>query len=475
MIIPWFNLPDVHLAGHEAEISKPSFSLRAYANGNFQKQFATWWNRYFGSRGSMLTVKNDVYDMLNFGQFHSGYGGNILQGRYGVIYESQYILNKFSPYNADDVLKNATETVMLLAKLRDRLEAMGKFFLFVMAPSKADARCDALPWLWQFRARHSQVPPSMYSLWEKELARKNIIYVNALDLLKKKNILKDSFPDTGTHWSMLAAGLTLEEGVKRLNYAGANFQPIIIKGEKILNKDYAEERDIADLLNIKPKYHKGMSTWKYAVYQSISAELSINTFCFGDSFSQQIKKNIVQLGFSTLDTAAIIMNRIPTKEEWFQKLNKTDLLILTYTYTKLNSYRIKREVETLLNYTDDFILRNWHPYEKSGKGQWSKYHSSMEFFHNAKNDCTFSFMIKNKFRAKELCLFINKNKISQISLNTLSCPQKIIVTIPQHLLRVGLNRLEFFSNGAVSPKSISPDSADSRVLGVFCSDFKIDR
>ena len=78
---------------------------------------------------------------------------------------------------------------MLLAKLRDRLEAMGKKFLFVMAPSKADARCDALPWLWQFRARYSQVPPSMYSLWEKELARKNIIYVNAFDLLKKKNIL----------------------------------------------------------------------------------------------------------------------------------------------------------------------------------------------------------------------------------------------------------------------------------------------
>lgn len=310
-------------------------------------------------------------------------------------------------------------------------------------------------------------------MWEKELVRKKITYVNALELLKKRNILKDAFPDAGFHWSKLAAGLVLEEGVKRLNSAGANFHPLRIKGEQISNRYEAFENDEAKLLNLWPPYHKGRSTWKVAVYQPIPAELSVPVLCFGDSFSVAIHQNIIESGFSTPDDAANFWNRIPTKDEWFRQLNKADLLVLTYTYRRLTESRIKREVTALLNYTDDVIFKNWYPYEKAGKGLWSKYHSSVEFFHDAKADCTFSFMIKKKFRAKELCLFINESKISNIALNTLSFPQKVVVTIPQHLLRAGLNRLEFFSNGAVSPKSISPDSADARVLGVFCSDFNI--
>ena len=272
---------------------------------------------------------------------------------------------------------------------------------------------------------------------------------------------------------MLAAGLVLEEGVKKLNHAGANFQPVIIKGEHISDNAYFYERDIADLLNIRPKYHKGRSTWKLAVYKPIPVELSICTISLGDSFSDNLRKNIIQSGFSTIDSATGRGNRMPSKDDWFRQLNKSELLVLVYTYPELKQYRIKKEVTTLLNYTDDTLLKNWYPYEKSGKGQWSKYHSSVEFFHNAKKDCTFSFMIKNNFYTKELSLFINENKISHIALNKLSFPQKIAVTIPQHLLRAGLNRIDFFSNGAVSPRSISPDSADSRILGVFCSDFNI--
>lgn len=473
MAIPWFSLPQPKLTGVEKDISLPSFSWQAYGSGSFQKQFEGWWNGHFGSRRAMLVMKNNIYDNLNFGQFHSGYWGNILQGRHGTLYELGYLSSKFSPYDPDDIRKNAAETVMLLAQLRDRLAAMGKHFLFIMAPSKADARYESLPRLWQFRARHTPEPPSMYPIWEKELTQKNIIYVNALELLKKNNVLKDSFPDTGTHWSMLAAGLTLEEGVKKLKNAGADLPTVLIKGERTSDKAYAAERDIADLLNIYPPYHKGRTTWKLATYQPIPLTDSVNVISIGDSFSNQIYRNILQSGFSNDINISQFENFLPTKEEWFNILDKSDLLVLTYTYPKLHSSRIKEEVMILLNYTNDIILENWNAYENEGKGQWSKYISNIIFFYNGERDCTFSFLIKHIFHSKNLHISINNHKLYSLPLDTITSDKKISITIPKTMLNNGINRINFIVEGASSPIVVTEENMDARLIGVFCSDFRI--
>ena len=473
MAIPWFSLPQPQLTGVEKDTALPSFSWQAYGNGTFQKQLEGWWNGHFGSRSTMLVMKNNIYDNLNFGQFHSGYWGNILQGRHGTLYELGYLSSKFSPYHPDDIRKNAEETVMLLARLRDRLAGMGKHFLFIMAPSKADARYESLPRIWQFRARHTPEPPSVYPIWEKELTKKNIIYVNALELLKKKNILKDSFPDTGTHWSMLAAGLTWEEGVKRLKNAGADLPTVLIKGERISDKACAAERDIADLLNIYPPYHKGRTTWKMATYHPISAKNSVNVISIGDSFSNQIYMNILQSGFSNNNTISQFENHLPTREEWFHMLNESNILILTYTYPKLHSSRIKDEVVTLLNYTNDIILENWNNYEESGKGQWSKYNSNIAFFHSAERDCTFSFLLKSIFHSKILHISINKHTLYSLPLDTITSHRKITITIPKTMLTKGINRINFLVEGASIPMVVTEENIDSRLIGVFCSDFSI--
>ena len=473
MVIPWFKLPQLSLSGVEKNIDFPPFSWRAYGADTFQKQFEAWWNGHFGSRNTMLIIKNDIYDMLNFGQFHSGYWGNILQGRHGTLYELDYLLSKFSPYYPDDIQKNAAETVTLLAQLRDRLAGMGKHFLFIMAPSKADARYDALPRLWQFRARHAPESPSMYPIWEKELTQKNIIYINALELLKKKNILKDSFPDTGTHWSMLAAGLTLKEGIQKVKNIGADLPDVMIKGEHISHSPYAAERDIADLLNIYPPYHKGRSTWKVATYQPIPSKDSVNVISLGDSFSNQIYRNILQSGLANDDTVSQFENRLPTKEEWFHILNKSNILILTYTYPKLRSPRIKNEVTTLLNYTDDIILENWNNYEKEPNGQWSKNKSSGAFFHDSEKDRTFSFLLKYTFHSKKLHLSINGHELYSLDLNTVTDHKKITITIPKIILHKGINHINFIVDGASTPVSVTENNIDSRLIGVFCSDFKV--
>ena len=473
LVMPWFNLPQPNVSGAEKQTALPSFSWKTYWTGNFQKQFESWWNGHFGSRRTMLIVKNDIYEVLNLGQFHSGYSGNILQGRHGILYEQSYLVSKFEPYNPAQVQKLAEKTVDTFSELRDRLEFMGKSFLFVMAPSKADAREDALPRLWQFRARHTTTPSSLYSLWERTLSAQDIVYVNALDVLKKAEILNDSFPDTGTHWSMLAAGLAWEEGVRRIKAAGFDVPAVHVTGKWSSDKDNAVERDIANLLNIYPLYHRGRPTWSLAEYRHDPLAKTMNVISIGDSFSKQLYQNILRSGFSTSESSTKFENRMPTKENWFDLLEKSDLLVLTYTYPKLRHARMLDEAAKLLAYTTDIMLEDWYPYETRGKGQWSRQHSRIAFFHSRDTDHELSFLLKSCFHSEKLKLSVNGHDLTTFNLKSLNLPRKISVTIPKIYLEKGLNHIEFYVEGATSPYCVTKNSKDSRVIGVYCSDFSI--
>lgn len=474
LALPWFNLPQPHIAGVEKETALPRFSWKTYWTGAFQKQFEAWWNGHYGSRRSLLIVKNDIYDVLNFGQFHAGSSRQILQGKAGTLYEEGYIVRKFTLYSDAQIQKNAADTVAVFSELRDRLAYMGKDFLFIMAPNKADAREESLPALWQFRAKHAPVTPTKYHIWEKELSAKNIVHVNTLALLQQKNMLRDSFPDTGTHWSMLAAGTAWEEGISKLRAAGSALPSVHITGETVSDKAYAAERDIANLLNLRPQYHEGKPTWKRATYRPVPAEHAVNTFCLGDSFSVQLRLNILQSGFSTEESISWFENRMPTKKQWFDLLGNTDLIVLTYTSLKLEEPRMKNEAGRLLEYMKDLITENWHSYEDKGKGQWSRQTSRVSFFHSSDTDYEFSFSLTQRFHSTSLRLSVNGHEIRTMDLKSMNLPAKVNVFIPRSYLQRGLNTIEFFVKDAAAPVAVTENSNDKRLLGVFCSDFRLD-
>lgn len=472
LIIPWFPLPQPQLAGVERKEECPSFFLPTYWAGKFQKKFESWWNGHLGSRNTLVIIKNNIYEILNIGQFHTGYSGNILQGKDGTLYEKAYIISKFEPYSPALVEMNAETTISLYTTLKNRLNYMGKQMLLVMAPSKADAREENLPMIFQYRAKYRQTPPSMYPLWEKKLREKEIPYVNALDLLTKKNVLNDSFPDTGTHWAMLAAGLTWEESVRKLRMVNPALPAVKITGEQITASATNQERDIADLLNILPKYAKGNQTWKHAKYQPVPTANSVYAISIGDSFSGQLAQNILQSGFSTSESLAQFENRMPTCDQWFDILAKADLLVLTYTYPKLIESRMKDEASKLLAYTQDIVLKNWHPQGPGEKGQWSKAASQVLFFHSAATDHEISFTKENRFYSKSLQLFVNDRQLSKLDLETLAIPAHVKIMIPKHLLTPGLNIINCIVDGATAPITVL-NSQDPRVLGVHCSEIKI--
>ena len=303
----------------------------------------------------MLMVKNTIYDHLNFGQFHSGYAGNVLQGRHGVLFEKQYVLSKYTPYSEAVIDLLAKETVKSLHQFQQELAKLGIDFILVLAPSKADCRTESLPSLWQFRASHTKTPPSAYPIWEKYLTAQQIKWVNGYDTIREANAMLDSFPDPGTHWSMLGTGVALERLSSVLYLSDSSrFFPVKIKNVVNVSTDQHEERDISLLLNIYPAYFKGKNSWPNIVYEPFPSSKSVSVISLGDSFSVQMSSAIEHSGFSHKLWGN--NNWIPSKQEWINAIKTADVVILTYTYPKLFSDRIKKEVDTLLSYTQEIKL-----------------------------------------------------------------------------------------------------------------------
>lgn len=473
LIVPWFTLPQPRLAGVEKQASKPSFSCSSYFDGSYQKKMDAWWNRNFGSRNTLFILKNDIYEVLNAGWFHSGAGNSVLQGTDGVIYERGYVVRRFRSYSPADVSKNAQNTTELFARLRDRLKNMGKPFCFIMAPSKADVRCDVLPPLWQFynRFKPAHDVDKVYDIWENELRKHRITHINGLEEVRKRHAYADSFPDTGTHWSMLGAAYAVESAFSNLRSEGWNLPLISISGTYESNRDYGAEKDIARNLNLWPQYGQGRATWKNAEFSRTASGATVNTTVFGDSFTVQVHRNLAISGSSHSSTR--FGNRIPGTKEWLEQLAETDVLLMVFTYPNLHQHRMKNETTRLLAMLDELILEGWHEYEKNGKGQWSKKLSKATFLNSFGGDVELSFCIKNRFQTKKLHLSLNGHELENIDLQSKKLPAVIKLRVPQEYMTRGLNSIEFRSEGAISPAAHTPGKGDARTLGVFCNEFTI--
>ncbi|ADW16714.1 hypothetical protein Despr_0535 [Desulfobulbus propionicus DSM 2032] len=476
LIIPWFKLPQPEITGVETKHIFPSFTFDFFFKTTYQKNIEKWYTSNFGSRNTFLIAKNTIYELLNFGQFHSGHSGNILQGRKGVLFEKGYILSKFSKMDDVDHHLIAKDIVTSLSKFRNKLNEMGIEFFFIMAPSKADCREDAIPILWKYRQNHLQPSTSIYPKIEKLLHKENIHYINSLKEIQQLNLTKDAFPDSGIHWTMHCSAIILTKATEILNAKNKEKFPIvtICNVKKTMQSNYAE-RDIASLLNIYPRYNKGRTSWNIADFKPTEFQKSINALILGDSFSDQLRPNILRSGFST-DTKLIGRgNWLPSRDELFSILKKTDLVILTYTYPALVNNRIVKDISSIISCIDDVSFSEWYGHEKSLNGRWSKANSTIHFLNDGSIEHLLSFQILRKSKtANRVKIFVNNNIFHDIDLKNVSLPLNINIKIPQSILKQRENQVLVQTNFPSSPVSLGTGN-DSRELGVFCNNFSISR
>ena len=233
LLFPWFRIPTPAVNGFTESHIRPRFSPATFMDSEYQKNFEKYYISRMPSRPWLLFLKNDLYDLLNWGQFHSGYSGEILQGSNGILFEKIYFQAFYTPFEQKALEKSAQELVNKLLKLKNMLALRGISFIIAMAPSKPDFLSDVIPWLWRFRLGNPiTYAKDVFPYYEKIMTREHIAYVNCMDTIEKASAHNMAFPDTGVHWSMYAAALCLRDISTSLHAMDSRvFPPVRIKGK----------------------------------------------------------------------------------------------------------------------------------------------------------------------------------------------------------------------------------------------------
>lgn len=336
--------------GYVARLDWPRLSLRTFLDGTYQKQASACLRNNFPSLKYLLYFKNDLFEFLNLGQFHSGYYGNIQEGKNGVLYEKDYLKFAYDDSKYRHLQTKAADFAQQLAQLQELLAARNVQFAFIQAPDKTSCRGDSLPPLWKWRyGGLPAVPMPFMDTYEGAFARRRLVYINCLTPIIANKVEAIAFPDQGTHWSMYAAGLcarTLAAKLHELN--PARWPQIRFVGRSSSAIPQNEENDLARLLNLYPPYSRGDKNFYLAKYVKIARPVPL--IVTGDSFANQLVANLKAAGYLDRRFFYQFTNHIPEKEVFLNAIAHTDLLLMVFTNLNVFSGYAEKMIAAFINF-----------------------------------------------------------------------------------------------------------------------------
>lgn len=348
--LSWVINKNASHSGVVANVEFPKFTLTSFVDKSFQKQFESYIRNHFPSLSYWLYLKNDIYEIMNFGQFHAGYDGVILEGRNGVLYEAWYVGHAYDKSKYDNIEAKSGKLAQAVAELAREVEARGVQFAFVLAPAKPDCRREDLPSLWRWR--FGGLPDSgepYYAAYAQAMARKHVLAVNCLQPILNGDVADKSFPDRGTHWSMYAAGLCVQTLAGKLHTLDPKIWPqVMVTASKRVSHEHFFEEDLARLLNIKPSYGRGRDYSHYAEYNGISAGLPITVV--GDSFANQLTGALKLSGLANAEHVYQFSNHIPPRESFVKAVSQSRLVLMIFTSPAWIRESTFRVIMTLTEY-----------------------------------------------------------------------------------------------------------------------------
>lgn len=236
------------LVGTEKKVIVPSVTCKNLENRSFQSAAEEFFAKNFFMRKAALKTRNQLYEYLDFGLFHEGYGRQVVEGRDGFLFEKGYVMMYYSSYNLTE--KYYMPAIRILKELQSFCAQHEIDFVFVMAPDKAQMYAEQLPsWacLWDRKTEEIQ------SQVECFLNKHGIVNFNAFQYLAdlKGKFSQTFFPISGTHWNALAAALTVDEILRMLNdHSGSAYRLSRFKGVKESKSGRYSDHDIGTLLNL---------------------------------------------------------------------------------------------------------------------------------------------------------------------------------------------------------------------------------
>ncbi|EHL15306.1 hypothetical protein HMPREF9630_00675 [Peptoanaerobacter stomatis] len=272
----------------ENQNEKPVVNYRNIMSGEFQSSYNSWFNLNFPFRDKFVRLYNQIFYSI---MAESG-NKNLVIGKNSSIYEIGQIERVLNPSNVEYGFDYYDNYAKNLKYIQDRFFDMGKVFFFIITPNKPEVMYEDIPLHRKLMedADHSEI--SAHKLLKESLEKYGVFFYDTTETMTKiKNDKQDIilYPNTGTHWTFLAAVYAVKDVFDSLySKTGIALPQPNVKVEKLKDVFYGEDIDVYLLLNIF-KGNKDKFYYKLDIdYDIDNGYVKDNAVIFGTSYSNMI-------------------------------------------------------------------------------------------------------------------------------------------------------------------------------------------
>ena len=342
------------LSGYFESHERPSFSKHSYATRDYQKDFEAWLNSHVSLRAFYIRIYNQI-------QFTLFKLSNRIIGKNDDIFEMIYInaecglvpgCNFDNPKN----YKKLKEYVRHLENVQNKLQKIGKQFLFYTTPSKATQHFNNIPLKYRLKKQSDYITPYYYL--KELLSNTSINYIDSRDFLSTDGT--PDFYNTGIHWARPIEQRVSQAIVENLSERSNKKLPRIVLGElKSSDLPIKRDADVYNLVNMIQNPHGAY--YEYEAQVKAECESLPNFLIQGGSFAE---------GFYVFDYAGYtkqsykffygreLRNNDGTKTEikkWKEMPFEEILDNVDYVIVELNESVIHKFSNGFVKYLDSFL------------------------------------------------------------------------------------------------------------------------
>jgi hypothetical protein len=268
-----------------ASQNKPSLTLRAWLNGDYQSKMQQYLNDSCGFHNDFIRLRNQIY----YSCFNICPNETVIMGKENFLYHMGYIdaVNGINYLGEDSIYRK----VQVIKRLQDTLAKRGQRMIIIFAPGKGSFYPEFIP----DRYLKMQQPHTNHATYIEACKHYN---VENIDLLSWFVAMKDTatyplFPKTGVHWSRYSQMFVIDSLIKY--FTAGTYCNNSFKITSLNPKDKAEGNDLdcENTLNLIRRM-KTNTPLAYPEYEMIidSNYHRLKTIVVSDSYYWQIFHDI---------------------------------------------------------------------------------------------------------------------------------------------------------------------------------------
>ncbi len=289
---------DEQLYGITDEISEPIYSIKSYLNGEYQKDFDTYYAENFPYRNIFIKC----YNQLRYDIFKQGYA---IIGKENYLFEELYV-NEYLGINTVVSEEYLNDLVKDIKAIQDICNNNGKEFYVIITPSKAEFCSEYIPDKYYEMAKNVSEYTRNYDIFVPLLQSEGIKYYDSPKFFREneENIKVPLYYKTGIHWSYAASSYVLREFINYIDNTSTlnlrNFEIVDIQTSNDIFEDQSTDSDLFSLLNI---FNKDKEEIYYKTILNFENGNIPNKKLFmqGGSFSWHLTETMTKNIFSEID------------------------------------------------------------------------------------------------------------------------------------------------------------------------------